>query len=235
MKFNPQIHHRRSIRLQGYDYTGPGAYFITIVAYQRQEIFGKVVNGEMQLTALGQIARDEWMRSTALRHEIRLNEDEFIIMPNHIHGIVWIVAPADLVGADGVRPNDGVRPIDGPRPIVGADGIRPIDGIRPNAEEAAPTDTGVCHTPQPTPRRASVAKRMPKSLSSFIAGFKAAVTSRAGRELDMTGIWQRNYYDHIIRNDQEFTRIWNYIDNNPLRWQEDQLSPTASFNRFNQE
>jgi REP element-mobilizing transposase RayT len=232
------------MRLKGYDYTQPGAYFLTLVTYQREELFGNIVNDEMQLSPLGQIAHDEWMRSIGLRREIRLNMDEFIVMPNHLHGIVWIV------GADGVRPGDGVRPnnaeVTGPdqgaslaplpardrgfadivgADIVGADGVRPgggvhpRDGLRLNNGVVASPDQGACHAPQPD----HTLRRLPRSLSSFVAGFKAAVTSRARRELDMTGIWQRNYYDHIIRNEQDFLNIWNYIDTNPQRWQADQL------------
>jgi REP element-mobilizing transposase RayT len=96
--YDPQKHHRRSMRLKGYNYAEPGAYFITLVTYHREKIFGRIVNGEMQLSALGQIAHEEWMRSASLRREICLNEDEFVIMPNHIHGMVWII---DRGGPDG--------------------------------------------------------------------------------------------------------------------------------------
>lgn len=209
--YDHKEHHRRSMRLKGYDYAQHGAYFITLVSYQREELFGRIVNGEMQLSIMGQIAYDEWMRSIGLRREIRLNEDEFIVMPNHIHGIVWIVDPVVSVGAGGVAGG------------VGADGVRPRD------EKGA--NQGAYHAP----RQDHALRRLPRSLSSFVAGFKAAVTSRARRELDMSGIWQRNYYDHIIRNEQDFLNIWNYIDTNPQRWQEDQLHSSAPANRFNQE
>ena len=99
MKYNPEIHHRRSIRLKGYDYTQPGAYFITLVTHRREMIFGDVVEAQMALSALGQIVHEEWMRSIQIREEIRLYEDEFVVMPNHAHGIVW------MVGADGLRPD----------------------------------------------------------------------------------------------------------------------------------
>jgi REP element-mobilizing transposase RayT len=184
MKYNPEIHHRRSIRLKGYDYTQPGAYFVTFCSYQRDEIFGEVINGEMKLSALRKIVRNEWLRSTVIRKEIRLFDDEFIVMPNHGHGIIWIVDTT--VGADGVRPNEGVRP-----------------GLQ-----------------KPDAHRASL-RRAPRSLGSFMAGFKASVTSRAKNELNMTGIWQRNYYDHIVRNDRELNNIRWYILNNPLNWQLD--------------
>lgn len=90
MKFDPKIHHRHSIRLKGYDYTQSGAYYVTIVTYQRQHFFGEVVNGEMRLNALGQIAHDEWFKTATLRPYVELYEDEFVVMPNHVHGIIWI-------------------------------------------------------------------------------------------------------------------------------------------------
>ncbi len=105
MKFNPDIHNRRSIRLTEYDYTQAGAYFVTICAWDRESLFGETSNGEMVLNGCGEIVRDEWFRSAVIRKEIIL--DEFIVMPNHIHGIVIIT---DTVGAHGVRPESDVRP-----------------------------------------------------------------------------------------------------------------------------
>jgi putative transposase len=211
MENDPQIHHRRSIRLKGYDYTQPGAYFVTICAYQREEIFGAVTKDGMQLSPLGKIVQAEWFRSAEIRKEVRLFEDEFVVMPNHLHGIVWIVEN-DIVGADGVRP--GVRPDARP-----GEQPRPINSGTHHAK-------GAYHAPL---------QRAPRSLSSFIAGYKAAVTGRAGRELNAANIWQRNYYEHIIRNENELKNFWNYIDTNPLRWQEDQLHPAALPNQFNQD
>ncbi len=161
------------------------------------------------------------MRSKVMRKEIEIHEDEFILMPNHLHGIVWIVE------ADGVHPGPVVAGIH-PGPIgagihpgpVGADGVRhePVGAsIHPGSD--------VFHPPQQGTRR--VPPRKPKSLSSFIAGFKSSVTSRARRELELTDIWQRNYYEHIIRNEQELIRIWDYIDTNPIRWQDDRLYPVG--------
>lgn len=211
MKYDPEIHHRRSIRLKGYDYTQPGAYFITICTYQRDEIFGEVINGEMKLSALGEIVRQEWFRSAEIRKEIRLFEDEFTVMPNHLHGINWII---ESVGADGIRPDDGIRPNDGVHPKTErAHTMRP-DIVHPN-----PKKQDACQ--EMDARRASLPRRAPRSLGSFIAGFKASVTSRARKEFNMAGIWQRNYYEHIIRNDRELNNIRWYILNNPLNWQLD--------------
>jgi REP element-mobilizing transposase RayT len=204
MKYAPSLHHRRSIRLKGYDYSQPGMYFVTMVTWRRDDLFGKIINGEMQLSELGKIVRDEWMRSNGMRQEIRVYEDEFVVMPNHMHGIVWIVEP---VGADSVRPENGVRP------GIGAYHAPQQEALQ---QEATQQEAGASLAPL---------RRAQSSLSSFVAGFKAAVTSRAKQELNMIGIWQRNYYEHIIRNEKEFMKIWEYIDMNPRKWLDDQLYP----------
>ncbi len=194
---------KNSLRLEGYDYTQPGAYFVTICTWQRECLFGDVVEGLVNLSPLGLIVYEEWMRSNTMRQEIQLHADEFIIMPNHIHGIVWIHPP---VGADGVRP-DGLRP----------------NGTRPDDLPAEPGGGA---------RRAPL-RRVAKSLGAFAAGFKSSVTRRARDELQMTGIWQRNYYEHIIRNETEWAKIADYIQTNPARWAEDRFHPDAPPDRFN--
>jgi putative transposase len=88
MAYDPSIHHRRSIRLKGYDYTQPGAYFVTVIAHRRLSIFGEIAGGAMHLNACGETVRIEWMRTAAIRCEIQL--DEFVVMPNHFHAIVMI-------------------------------------------------------------------------------------------------------------------------------------------------
>lgn len=178
MKYDPHKHHRVSIRLKGYDYTLAGAYFITIVAYKREMLFGEIVNGVMRLNRRGEIVREEWFASVNIRKEIKLFEDEFVVMPNHAHGIVWIVEDDSRFTVDTGHP-------------VGADG-------------------------RPTLRM------KPKSLSSFVAGFKSSVTKRIRDELNETGIWQRNYHDRIIRNDKELNAIRDYIESNPGNWAEDE-------------
>ncbi len=119
MKFDPNKHHRASTRRQGYDYSLAGAYFITIVTYQRDPLFGEIVDGEtpqgghMVLNRRGEIVREEWFASIEIRKEIRLFDDELVVMPNHIHGIVWIVEDEshDVVGANGtLRVSATVRP-----------------------------------------------------------------------------------------------------------------------------
>jgi hypothetical protein len=88
MKYNPEIHDRRSIRLKGYDYSQAGAYFITICTQNRACLFGDVVDGEMRLTNAGLVVADEWAKTAVIRDEIEL--DEWVVMPNHFHGILVV-------------------------------------------------------------------------------------------------------------------------------------------------
>ncbi len=184
MRFDPEKHHRRSIRLKGYDYSQPGAYFVTICAWNRECLFGDVVDGEMRLNDFGLIVYEEWFHSSEMRQEIALFPDEFIIMPNHIHGIIWIVeTDADHVGAPG-------------------------------------------RAPLPSPSRAPF-HRPPRSLGSFVAGFKSITTKRINALRGTPGapVWQRNYYEHIIRDEKSLNRIRQYIAANPLRWHLDRENP----------
>ena len=187
MKYNPEIHHRRSIRLKGYDYTRPGAYFVTFCTYQRRHLFGQIVEGEMVLNEAGKIARDEWFKTAQLRPYVKLDEDEFMIMPNHGHGIIWIVDEDRTVGA-----------------------------LRGNAQARAEQRSA--------PTKSSPAKTVaPRSLGAIIRAYKSAVTYAVNAAENQRGavLWQRNYYEHIIRNDRELNNIRWYILNNPIHWQLD--------------
>jgi len=188
MRFDPDVHHRRSIRLRDYDYSTAGAYFVTICTFERECLLGDVVNGEMRLNGMGQIVQDEWLRTAEMRNNIVL--DEFIVMPNHFHGIIHI---RDTVGAHCMRPDHNER-----------------------------TDVNRAHVGAPLRRRKS------GSIGSIIAGFKSAATKRINQLRDNPGtsVWQRNYYERIIRNDQELQTIQQYIVDNPATWQEDENHPT---------
>ena len=180
--YDPDRHHRRSIRLKGYDYTQPGAYFVTLCTHDRAHLFGEVVDGEMRLNEWGEIVRDEWFKTAQVRPYVQLRDDEFVVMPNHIHGIIWI---ADNVGATRrVAPTDRVAPT--------------------------------------TPRGPA-----PQSIGAIIGQFKSAVTKRMNELRDTPGalVWQRNYYEHIIRNERALNAIRQYIDENPLRWDLDRYNP----------
>ena len=116
MKYDPQIHHRRSIRLTHYAYSLPGAYFVTICAFGKQCIFGNVVDGQMRENDCGRIVREQWLDTVRIRAQIEL--DAFTVMPNHLHGILWILGPkgehilwkSGYVIPDAIGPNS-VRPI----------------------------------------------------------------------------------------------------------------------------
>lgn len=177
-------HHRHSIRLRGYDYTQPGAYFVTICAHQREPLFGEVVDGEMRLNEFGEIVREEWFRTAEIRPNVELFDDEFVVMPNHIHGIIWIVD--DTVGA---------------------------------TRRVAPTTRRVAPTRGP----------VPGSIGAIIGQFKSIVTKHinALRGTPGTPIWQRNYWEHIIRNEHALNAIRQYICDNPARWSLDRYNPHA--------
>lgn len=182
-KFNNQ-YRIASNRLAGYDYTQPGAYYITVCTYYREHLFGTIVDGVMQMTEGGKIVQDEWFKSSQIRAEIEL--DEFVVMPNHIHGIVIIVGGNKYVDS-GCRDD---------RRVVSAN-----------------TNTVSIHPTGPKP----------KSIGAFMGGFKSSVTKRINQIRKTPGapVWQRNYHEHIIRNNQELNRIRAYIANNPSNWLSD--------------
>lgn len=122
MRLKDYIGGRESYRLEGYDYSNEGAYFVTLVAYEHQYIFGKVAFGVVLLTEFGQITHDEWFKSSKVRSEIVLYEDEFIVMPNHVHGIVWI----DPCGGQ----ENGIKKSS--QPLVRATGRLPIHNAERN-------------------------------------------------------------------------------------------------------
>jgi putative transposase len=196
MTYNPDIHKRQSIRLKGYDYSQSGLYFITICCYQRECLFGNIINSQMILNNFGQLIKEEWLKSAEIRKEIEL--DDFVIMPNHFHGIVIINQEIN----SHFMKND----VDFQDNNVGANGRSPLQQI------------------QSSPPKISM---KPKSISSLIAGFKSATTKKINiiRNTPQNPVWQRNYYDHIIRNDESLARIREYVQNNPLSWENDQLHP----------
>jgi len=182
---------RKQIRLKGYDYSLPGYYFITLCTHDRRNLFGDIYDNEMHLNAYGRIVWDEWNASFIIRHE--LLSDEFIVMPNHIHGIVKIITET-TVGPNGCS----------------AAQRKPI---RPHSRADQQDQTKIVHFQQ-------------KSLSSFMAGFKSAVTKRINKMRNTYGtpVLQYRYHDHIIRNEKELFYIRHYIKYNPMNWKQDTLN-----------
>jgi putative transposase len=174
-KFDPKKHHRRSIRLKGYDYTSAGAYFITIATYQRECLFGEIVDGEMILNDYGRVA-DEFWRAIP-KHFPNVELGAFVIMPNHIHGIIVI------------------------------------------------TDVGATQCVAPTVTITSPCGPKSRSIGAIVGSFKSAVSYRLNKQFNITNIWQRNYHERIIRDDDEWNKIHLYIEANPANWTEDPENP----------
>jgi putative transposase len=218
MKYDPAKHKRRSIRLQGYDYSLPGVYFITICTHQRQCLFGEIVAGRMELNATGLWVQACWQRSPHRFSYLTL--DVFVIMPNHLHGILWL---GDENHADvGTSPRGeafGHESDDTPckGEAFGHEILEQPEISWPNA------------SPLRNPNVSPIAPNGTKSgsIAAIIQNFKSISTRRINQIQNNAGrtLWQRNYYEHIIRDNTALQNIQNYIRNNPLSWQQDQLHP----------
>ena len=165
--YDASLHHRKSIRLKGYDYSQSGLYFITICCHNNQCRFGKIINGEMQLNEFGLIAAEEWEKLPDRYSNTEL--DVYQIMPNHLHGIVHII------------------------------------------------DVGAIVVTQPEP----TCNDMIGAYKSIV--FNACLEVFKSKNQIMGKLWQRNFYEHIIRNGKSYTTISNYIINNPATWNSDKF------------
>ena len=197
MPYNPQIHHRRSIRLKGYDYSQAGAYFITICCQNRICRFGKIdvreplSDSQMMLNENGTIAHNEWNKLPERFTNIEL--DVFQIMPNHMHGIIVL---NDVGATLAVAPNTDVP--------------HNTDGIKRTGASPAPTNT---------------------IIGDMVGAYKSLVANTCldiykFKNETMGKLWQRNYHEHIIRNEQSYQTISQYIRNNPAKWNEDKFYRT---------
>lgn len=166
-------HSRRSIRLPNYDYAQEGMYFVTICTYEKEYLLGDIVDSKIHLNNIGRIVDEIWSKLNKKYKNIEM--DEYVIMPNHLHGIIHIV------GAGFSRPNKN------------------SDNISKGQENPAPT------------------------LGQIIAYFKYETTKQINIIQNNPAIkfWQRNYYEHVIRDDKDLFRIREYISFNPDNWEED--------------
>lgn len=207
--YNPEIHHRRSIRLNGYDYSKKGLYFITCCCQNREHFFGEIVDGEMILNDAGKMIEREWLSLTDRFIHIYLHE--FVIMPNHFHGIMEVVGATLVVAQD-------------PQEIQTLDSLRIIERGQPQG--IAPTDTQTdtsTDTPTIDPTKAPTIGDIISAFKSittvrYIEGVKTYNWQRFNKKL-----WQRNYYEHIIRDEIALNNIANYIIENPKRWNDDRF------------
>jgi REP element-mobilizing transposase RayT len=184
--FDSQKHHRRSIRLQNYDYAQPGAYFITIVTWRRECLFGEVVDGQMVFTKFGLVAKLQWEKLPKRFPNIELGA--FAIMPNHMHGIIVIMNGRGTAG----KLSD------------------------PNGEPS-----------RRAPTHEQFQKPVSGSIPTIVRSYKSSVSYRVNlmRGTHNVPVWHRNYYEHIIRNEQDLQNKTDYIEANPMLWDQDDENP----------
>ena len=184
MTYDPNKHHRRSIRLKGYDYAQRGAYFVTLCAKERVCLFGEVMEGQMSLNAWGRLAA-RWWKKLPERYP-GTDLDAFVVTPNHVHGIITITADSGGVGA-----------------------IHELPLREP------PTDVN------------DPAQRRKMTLPKMIGYFKMNTAKRINQMRGTPGepVWQRNYYEHIVRGRRDLERIRRYIAQNPAKWHRDRNHP----------
>lgn len=170
MKYNPDIHHRKSVRIKGYDYSKEGMYFITICTQNRECILGTIKNEKSILNDYGKIINEEILKTNEIRQNAEINN--YIIMPNHVHMIIEINEKLGFEDKD--------------------------------------SNQGVCNTPLQSPSQ---------TIGAIVRSIKGKISSKIGYR-----IWQKNYYEHIIRNEKELYKIQEYIQYNPLNWDKDKFN-----------
>lgn len=218
MKYNPNIHHRRSVRLRGYDYGKEGMYFITICTQHRVHFFGEVENGEMVLSPFGEIAHREWEKLPERWPHIELGA--FQIMPNHMHGVLLVHRPySTVLTATSSGTTTRAAPTDdGDNDPAGTTLV-----VVPNDGENTPL-----FPPEIPFSKMQWATR--PYLGQVIGAYKSIVATEClnhhkenqpGVWLDK--IWQRGFDERIIRSREAFDKISNYIINNPKNWKEDKF------------
>lgn len=190
MKHNRNWYQRRSTRLRGYDYAQPGAYFLTMATYRYRHLFGEVLDGVMYPNEAGSVAAQCWQNIPSHFPHVLL--DEFVIMPNHVHGIV-------IIPGNG---NSHSGCIDS---VLSQDAGQDVLLLR------RPPDTTLTPSHQ-LPRGTS------KTIGSIVRGFKIGVTKWMRSNTGIENVWHRNYYDRIIRNERALDSIRRYIRNNPAAW-----------------
>jgi putative transposase len=194
MKYNPDIHHRKTIRLKDYDYSKQGMYFITICTQNREHLFGEIIDDKMLLNNAGEMIEKIWFEIPKFYNGFELYE--FVIMPNHIHGIIEII---DNVGAN---------PCICPNLYISSK-----KSLQQQGE----------HGGSPLQKT-----NYQISISELIQRFKTLTTNKYIRMVKDgvlpsfdKRIWQRNYYENIIRNEEQYLKVSEYIINNPLKWHKD--------------
>jgi len=220
----------QSNRMPGWDYAGKGRYFITLVTQNRECNLGTIKNGKINLSDFGKIIDHEWLKSFKIRKELTC--DEYIIMPNHLHAIVVLSEKLSESGSISTVETHGRASLRGDDRSFERGDDRSFERGDDRSFERDDDHSFQRDGNQNIPRKFY---RKPKSISSFIAGFKSAINSRIDDFIDDHGLdipkynrnnhfFQSNYHDRVIRNDAEYDRIKNYIRDNPKKWDDDQLN-----------
>ena len=186
---------RRSIRLANWDYRERGAYFVTICTHERAVLF--------EDERFAAIARKAWLR--LIKPGAHIEHGDFVLMPNHVHGIIWLTG-ATTVGAQ--RRGGRVAP-----------SLRSASGAR--------VDQAISHGAAPLRPDGTPISVLPGSLGGVVRGYKSFTTNRINRVRGTAGapVWQRNYYERVIRDERELEAVRAYILDNPRRWAEDKYYP----------
>lgn len=264
--YDPNIHHRHSIRLKGYDYASAGFYFVTLCAQNRAMMFGEIRNGEMVLNDAGRMVERWYYKTEEKFPDIVCRE--MVIMPNHFHCIWENTSPVGTTPRDTSTPRVGadpcVRPLNNtPNLIDTSDArVRPLydnnisivgeslieGGHMGPPQRELDASSELEGPPQPEPDASSEPEGPPQRepegldentdlgehsgspLSAVVQWFKTMSTNEYIRGVKQLGwppfdrrLWQRNYYERIIRNQLAYNNISNYIINNPARWDEDKF------------
>lgn len=213
---------RRSLRMKGYDYAQNGAYFLTICIQDRACLLGEIgTDGDMQLNDAGQMVVAQWEAMGDRFEAVEL--DTFVIMPNHMHAIIFIRNPdPPPVGA-------GLVPA---RPCTPAAGGRATTRVAPTVAENESSWKPTDNDNGGAVGAGLVPAQMPPTLGDVVGAFKSLTTVEYTRGVKESGwptfrgrLWQRNYYEHVVRNEQSLARIRRYIHDNPARWAFDRENP----------
>jgi len=212
LKYNSEIHHRKSIRLKGFDYSRPEKYFITICTPDKTFLFGRIRGDKMILNPAGRFADGCWEKIP--EHFPNAILHSHVVMPNHVHGIIELKR-IESVGAQHLVPL--LKTSD-----VGS-GVQNIESLPAETHHSSAP-----HAAFKPLRKIKIEKRgnrfqkiIPYSIGSIARGFKIGVTKWFHENTDIDVVWQRNFHEHIIRNDEEYYKISNYISTNPKNWKED--------------
>jgi putative transposase len=193
-----------SARLQTWDYGSNASYFVTICTKNQEHFFGEIVDNAMQLNEIGKLSEQEWIKTLELRPDMNLELGEFVVMPNHFHGII-IIGENQYNTAPVTPRKDAMHCVSTTtnEPSHDTDAMHCVSTITNTPNQFGPQS---------------------KNLGSIIRGFKSSVTTQAKKLGNDRFAWQSRFHEHIIRDAKSFETIQNYIANNPSNWKEDKFN-----------